>query len=177
MIRRAALDIETLDLAPTAVILSIGVAVFAPSGEVVDTFYSPLRRDDQEWVGRTTNADTLAWWQQQSPEARAILHTKGTAVHWVLEDLSHFLTKHQVEGVYGWGADFDNATVRCLARSLGQPEPWHYRMNRCGRTVVALAGNRIVPPERVGTHHNALDDAIFQARHIASALRVLTPEQ
>ncbi|GGA05881.1 hypothetical protein GCM10011408_28530 [Dyella caseinilytica] len=172
----AAIDIETLDRAPTAVVLSIGCAVFNRAGGILGTFHRVLSKLEQHRVGRTVGVDTLAWWKEQDEQARVLLTTPGDSVSGALHDLRHFLDSHAVAGVYGYGADFDNATVRSLAQTFGVDEPWHYRKNRCGRTVVALAGDRIALPERVGTHHNALDDAIFQARHIAAALNALNTE-
>ena len=48
---------------------------------------------------------------------------------------------------------------------------WPYRNNRCYRTLKGLLP--AIELERSGTHHNALDDAITQARHLQKIVRTL----
>lgn len=171
---RAAIDIETLDLEPTAVVLSIGVALFTLADGVIDTRYYVLDKESQHACGRTTRESTLQWWREQSPEARAVLDAAGVPVPVALTDLAAFLAGNSVIEVWGYGSDFDNVTVSSLSRAFGVDVPWHYRTNRCGRTVTALPQDETFGyPERVGTHHNAVDDAIYQANLVRNALRAL----
>lgn len=171
----ASIDIETLDLEPTAVVLSIGVALFTEDGEIVDTFYRVLDKDSQKDAGRTVRKSTLEWWEQQGDAARRVLTADGAPVSQVIAELATFLSR-PLSGVWGYGSDFDNVTVSSLCRSFGLDVPWHYKLNRCGRTVAALPPpGSFVSPQRVGVHHNAVDDAIYQARLIARALQALAP--
>jgi exodeoxyribonuclease VIII len=47
-------------------------------------------------------------------------------------------------------------------------QPWRHWNDRCYRTVKSLYPD--VKLERVGTHHNAVDDAESQARHLIAML-------
>ena len=53
-------------------------------------------------------------------------------------------------------------------KAVKRPVPWKWSMNRCYRTVKNLFPD--VKMERSGTHHNALDDARDQARHLMRIL-------
>lgn len=77
---------------------------------------------------------------------------------------------HDAE-VWGNGASFDNVILRGAYARNSTPAPWAWWNDRCYRTIKAL--HREVPMERLGTHHNALDDAISQALHL---IRMLNPD-
>jgi len=47
---------------------------------------------------------------------------------------------------------------------VGEDPPWSYRNDRCYRTLAAICPE--VKMERIGTFHNAVDDAKSQARHL-----------
>jgi exodeoxyribonuclease VIII len=72
--------------------------------------------------------------------------------------------------LWGNGADFDNAIlVNCFANTNIEP-CWKFWNHRCYRTLKSLSGDKS-KPKRVGTYHNALDDAITQAVHAMNIWR------
>lgn len=169
------LDLETLDTASSAVILSIGAVWFDERGlhgneSGADEFYRVLPIDEQIAKGRTTSPDTIEFWSQQDPETRHALeaHAK-TPVLDALLGLEVFLLRRSLDGVWGNGADFDNALISSLATSFGTHVPWKHRHNRCYRTLRALFPD-IEMPEVEGIQHHALDDAKAQAMHAANLL-------
>jgi hypothetical protein len=91
----------------------------------------------------------------------------------VLEDFSDFLARVPLRKrkIWGNGASFDNAILAELYRVAKHPSPWEYWNDRCYRTLKNLYKQVVPPPERKGTHHNALDDAVFQAEHAVSILK------
>lgn len=168
------LDLETLDTGPRSVVTSIGAVVFRPDEAVLgDTFYVELTDDllAQQKLGRTINGDTVKWWMQQDPAAKKIFANPGmpgVRVNTVLglDMFRKFVLEHEsVDGMWGNGADFDNIILGSLYEDYGLRKPWSYGNNRCFRTYKNHPG---VPHkyERTGTHHNALDDAITQAKHL-----------
>lgn len=74
--------------------------------------------------------------------------------------------------VWGNGADFDKPIIENAYYVLGMPRPWDDYRGRCYRTL-KNDWNRVAKPPREGTHHKALDDALFQARHLIA----ITAEQ
>ena len=66
--------------------------------------------------------------------------------------------------IWGNGAAFDNVVLASAFRATGMQVPWAFWNDRCYRTVKSLFSN--VKLKRSGTHHNALDDAVTQAKHL-----------
>jgi hypothetical protein len=162
-------DLETLSLKPTAVVLSIGLAAFTLPGGIIKEAYWILEQPTQLAKGRHVDPHTLDWWQRQSKEAREVFTTPGKDTATVLADMAAwFKALPDLAGVWGFGADFDNAILQSLYRDYDIPPPWPYKLNRCGRTVTAISPQR--RPAKFGTSHNALDDAIYQAATIRDSL-------
>jgi hypothetical protein len=158
------LDLETLDVRPTGVIVSLG-AVWFGDGRTGATFYGVFDLEDQVRYGRTMNPSTLRWWLKQTPEARAVFNAPPTRSSQVLADFVDFLGEGtRYCKVWGNGADFDNVMLGSLYETYGVPRPWNYGNNRCFRTLKNIGiAQGVIQPDRTGTHHNALDDAIYQA--------------
>jgi exodeoxyribonuclease VIII len=165
-------DLETLSLQPNALVLSIGLAAFTLPGGIVKQGYWILEQQTQRAHGRHVDPRTLDWWQHQSKEAREVFTAPGTDTAKALEAVAQwFGGLPELAGVWGFGADFDNAILQSLYRDFGLSVPWSYKLNRCGRTVTALAPCR--RPPRHGAHHNAMDDAAYQAATIRDSLMVI----
>ena len=170
------LDLETLDTTPTAVVVSIGAVAFNPrSKELGSTLYVEMTNDlnAQQKRGCTLSADTVVWWMRQGAQAR-ILFAEGdpatsnkVSTLEALELFSKFVTDNggNKAKIWGNGADFDNIILGNLYKAFDMPLPWSYSRNRCFRTVknIGVGPHKFV---RHGVHHNALDDAITQAKHL-----------
>ena len=70
--------------------------------------------------------------------------------------------------VWGNGASFDNVILSQMYRRHQIAQPWKWWNDRCYRTT--LAGHPPVNLDFVGTKHNALDDAMHQARTLIAIL-------
>lgn len=169
------LDLETLDTIPGGAILSIGAVEFDPiTGTLGRRFHEIINFDSCMQHGFTWSSDTKAWWGRQSPEARVTLERSmgnhGQPVKEVLhafgvwlEGLNHDGTSHTC--IWGNGAAFDNAFLAVAYVRVGRKLPWSFWNDRCLRTLKGLfAKDSIELPTRTGTYHNALDDAVYQAR-------------
>jgi exodeoxyribonuclease VIII len=90
----------------------------------------------------------------------------GAVVKYIIPDPKDFL-------VWGNGADFDLPILSAayVAAGFGGP-PWKPYNGRCYRTLKNLRPD-VPRPERRGTAHNALDDAVFQAEHAIALLAAL----
>ena len=165
------IDIETLGTAADAVILSIGAVRFDPHAvkdpEVTDCFYALVDLDQPD---RTVTDSTFRWWLGQDEEARFPLTSKQNVVSPELLPLALFrlhtmIAKTTVEGVWGNGADFDNAILQhAWSHTDHKTTPlWPYKANRCFRTFIAMSDPRRECAPQMNTH-NALEDALNQAR-------------
>lgn len=152
-------DIETLDVTPSAVILSIGACMMDPYGE---KFYIELARDTQ-WL-RTASKSTQEWWDQQGNMPHGTMH-----IETALLQFSAWLASLGGEPII-WckGTDFDISILTHAYRWLRLDVPWKYNNVRDCRTVFKLAGFK---PEKA--NHNALTDAIVQTKDLMYCLNQL----
>lgn len=156
------IDLETGDTASTAAIVSIGAVVFA-GPHAGPTFYQAVDITSSSAAGLTISDGTMAWWAKQSEQARAVFTDPDRLpLTAALGELAAFLGLPDVR-IWGNGASFDNAILANAYNRIGAPLPWKFWNDRCYRTVAAGIQAR---REQMGTHHNALDDAISQAEHL-----------
>ena len=64
------------------------------------------------------------------------------------------------------GADFDLPMLAHAYASYGMTVPWEFWNSRCVRTYRSLPGAKSVPKVEPLVAHNALHDAVAQARHM-----------
>lgn len=167
------MDLETMGLAPGCAVLSIGAVRFSVQDGLGDEFYAPIRLESCCAAGLTEDPSTRDWWERQNPEAKKLLRIverKGTpSLKTVLKRFAAFVQYVPSTLMWGNGADFDNPILAAAYRSVGLPQPWGPFNGRCYRTLKNIApGPKLA---RVGTYHNALDDAKSQALHAIALLK------
>lgn len=164
------IDLETLDTKATSVIVSVGVCAFDVHG-IHDKEYFVLECQEQLDKGRTVSFDTLEWWFSQSKDVTDAVFNQPnkTSVAAFLDKLVYFCSKNNVRKVYAQGTDFDLPKIYGLYDDYNKEHPWDFWLARDTRTVYDfMKGSK---PTRVGTHHNALDDAVYQAECVIVALK------
>lgn len=161
-------DLETLGNNNNSVILSIGAVAFdlREDEEFTNTFYAVVDPQSCIDVGLKMDVSTIMWWMQQSDDARKALDKKGDPLLGILSKFSDWYPKGAK--FWGNGATFDNVILSNAYTACKMQKPWRYSDDRCYRTVKALYPD--VKVERVGIHHNAVDDAITQAKHLVAML-------
>lgn len=174
-------DLETLGTAPGSAILSIGAVFFDPeTGALGAQFHEKITLASCEAAGLRMDAPTVLWWMEQSSEARQTVFFDGNAIPLqpVLVHFSTFLSTAdgglEKVRIWGNGAAFDNVLLREAYLAEGMIPPWNHWNDRCYRTLKNLRPD--VKMERSGTHHDALDDAVSQARHACAIFSVLRQE-
>ena len=165
------LDLETMGTGPTAAIIAIGAVEFdLAAGVIGERFYATIDLASAVHAGGVMDAATVMWWMQQSDAAREAFASGDEHIASVLQRFAVWMEARGVDvRVWGNGAAFDNVILASAYRRNGTPPPWQFRNNRCYQTVKALRPG--VPPVRVGTHHNAVDDAETQALHLMALMR------
>jgi hypothetical protein len=165
------LDIETMGGTPNGAIASIGAIRFDPFGdELADPFYVVVDLDGQEKYGRKFDGSTITWWLQQSREAQAELY-RGDRVKFVeaLEQFQKYVGPASVP-TWAYPSTFDHSIMQSAYQGVGMKYPVHYREQFCMRGLARMA--EVEPPvAKVGTDHNALDDAQFQAKWLQAILK------
>jgi hypothetical protein len=175
--RHIMLDLETMGTSPSAVIASIGAVSFSPFPKESDSlslFYKITTDwDVQISKGRTIDAGAVKFWLQEDPIAikELLIPEDGKLAVKTLSaliDFADFVGERKDVCIWGNGADFDNIILGSMYECFGLTRPWSYSRNRCFRTLKNMLPK--VTVSRTGTHHNALDDAIYQAQYMQQAL-------
>jgi len=176
-------DIETMGTTPGSPILTIGAVFFEPStGELGPQFYQVATLRSEMDNGALPDADTIMWWMQQSDQARAALSCEPLHIDRVLLRLLNFVEdqggSNNVQ-LWGNGSNFDNVLLRDAYRRSGLRPFWNFWNDRDVRTIVELGRQLAFDPKRempfTGEQHNALDDAIHQAKYVSAIWQKLVP--
>ena len=175
------LDLETLGSGSNAAILSIGAVLFDPYKvntyeELSQRFYKKIDIESAVRYGKI-DASTVKWWMNQGDAAKKEAFNGTDTLPQALNDFASFVMSNNVTGLWGNGASFDNVIIRNAwarvseLKQVAPPFPIPFWGDMCYRTVKGLVPQ--IKMERVGTHHNALDDAISQALHLQRVMEAL----
>lgn len=146
-----------------------------PNAPYADRRY-PLFRDP----------DTVAWWNDQSDEAKSaftdpadLAFGLSTFAEWLCAvagvDYEADNPKFRGPGhirLWAHGPSFDVSILEAAYGAVDLPVPWHYRAPRDTRTILEAAGmdpHKSLEDFATGTYHNALDDAVTQAKAVCAA--------
>ena len=166
-------DLETMGNGPQAAIIAIGAVEFdILTGEIGERFYTVIDLTSAVEAGGIMDASTVLWWMQQGDEARAAFSRDGEHIAKALQQFAGWVENRAPRDdvrVWGNGAAFDNVILASAYRRNGTQQPWQFWNDRCYRTVKAQ--HPAVKMQRSGTHHNAVDDAESQARHLIDMLK------
>lgn len=174
-------DLETVGTGANAAIVAIGAVQFSENG-LGKEFYATIDLEDCQRVGFDVEAATVLWWLKQSEAARHSTFTGNNTVYDALCQFSKYVVDLSIEAgsgygdvaVWGNGPSFDNALLRNAYTKCRIDPPWKFWMDRCHRTLQALPPPIGTPaPMRLGTHHDALDDARTQAQHASTIFAAL----
>jgi hypothetical protein len=163
------IDLETLGQGSHAVVISLGACFFDLSkGQILNTFYTALDVDEQIKSGREVDGSTLRWWMSQSGAAKKVFHEQARPAKEVLTIFSNWvLQTATISKIQAWGngSTFDISIMEDLFKQYSVKTPWMYNGVMDLRTFKRfVAGGAQV--EKLGTDHNALDDAISQATYV-----------
>jgi DNA polymerase III epsilon subunit-like protein len=169
------IDLETLDVLPSATILTIGAVKFDPFGDDVneptcEKFYVKVDVDSCDRIGCTVSQSTLDWWAGQSKAAQeaAFDPTDRISIEEAVQQLYKFCWG--AKRVWSHGVGFDLIILEHIFRKVGKAIPWQFWEARDTRTLFDIGINPNRPP--VLAHH-ALEDAWNQAVGVQNVYRAL----
>jgi hypothetical protein len=171
------IDLETLSTAPNAVLLTLGAVAFTPGIEQYTSFSLVFDLQEQSKQNRHIDPETILWWLKQSEEAKNNLiqneKLKSQDVH---HRLVEFMTKYLVPKfrIWSYGASADIVWLKSYFKDFDLSDLWSYKQEYCMRTLCALIdpdSNLRVKPT---VAHNALEDALAQAKTVAANLNKLS---
>ncbi|HDY8268978.1 TPA: 3'-5' exoribonuclease [Klebsiella pneumoniae] len=172
-------DLETMGKKHNAPIVAIGAVVFDPAtGSIGESFYKVVCLESSVNWGAVIDPSTVIWWLKQSSEARsAIVNDDAIPLLDALLQFREFVSDNVAGGskkaqVWGNGASFDNSILRSSYDCIAEDYPWEYWNDRDVRTMVELGQAIGFDPKTTipfeGDRHNALADAIHQARYVSA---------
>ncbi|EPW3745210.1 3'-5' exoribonuclease domain-containing protein [Klebsiella quasipneumoniae] len=172
-------DLETMGKKHNAPIVAIGAVVFDPAtGSIGESFYKVVCLESSVNWGAVIDPSTVIWWLKQSSEARsAIVNDDAIPLLDALLQFREFVSDTVAGGskkaqVWGNGASFDNSILRSSYDCIAEDYPWEYWNDRDVRTMVELGHAINYEPQKAipfeGERHNALADAIHQARYVSA---------
>lgn len=177
-------DLETMGKKNNAPIVAIGAVVFDPStGSIGESFYKVVCLESSVNWGAVIDPSTVIWWLKQSSEARsAIVNDDAIPLQDALLQFREFVSDNVAGGskkaqVWGNGASFDNSILRSSYDCIAEDYPWEYWNDRDVRTMVELGQAISFDPKTTipfeGSRHNALADAIHQARYVSAIWQLI----
>lgn len=169
------IDMETLDVLPSATILTIGAVKFDPFGDDVnepnmDKFYVKVDIDSCDKLGCTVSNATLEWWSKQEQAAQDEAFSPEGRIDIV--DAMNQLYKFcwGAKRIWSHGAGFDVIICEHLFRKIGKAVPWQFWEVRDTRTLFDIGINPNRPPV---LKHHALEDAWNQAVGVQNVYKSL----
>lgn len=174
MTRHVMIDLETLGVEHDAMIVAIGAVKFDPMDKdiEIDSFHAIIDVESCAPFKFSMSPQTVTWWMHPDRnEARKIFSSdEKVDIVTALDALASWYGPDSLP-TWGNGAAFDNVILRTAYQKTGLICPWHFYHDRCYRTSKGFAPH--VDMKRVGTHHNALDDAVSQVRHLQAIIENL----
>lgn len=174
MTRAIMFDLETMGTRPGDIILSIGACVFEPHSDWIgETLHLHIDADESELRGFKARMRTVRWWFEQDAEPRAALkegQKNAVSPFAAIDGFCNFVNSAGNDpDVWCNGNSFDIPILAAYFDHFHLELPWQFWQERDLRTLKGLnKGARI---ERAGVHHNALDDAIHQAKLVQHILQ------
>lgn len=175
------IDLETLGLGPYSPIIQIGAALFNSEGTILDTFQVTIHPAGQSPV----DLETVKWWLNQGDSGAEALRKSFNSPVWILEAMhlfSSWMTTCQdcdESGRFGGPVLFrgnkDMSWLENAFETQRQHIPFHFQQvheqRQFMRTAEFLGYDRRSMGDRLTSQHDALNDAIWQAKCAAAAVR------
>ena len=172
------IDLETLDVSPRAVVLSIGAIVFDfKRMQTLRTYEATLQLEDQTAAGRTVKTSTVHWWLEQSSEARLAITSpdalarKSISYDLMLKELKSFLPSDGF--VTAKPAMFDLAIIS----DMHGGDLFRHRRGFDMHTLCCVIDpNRELCPQNA-LAHSALADARWQLEWLVNIVKKMDDRQ
>ncbi len=166
------IDIETLGICATSVVLSVGVVVFDDEYNIIDKKMYVLDKREQLEKGRTYNKDTIEFWNNQPVEAKKQFHTDHLySIEEFKNDFNKFVRSYDIDLVWSTAPNLDIACIQTLLeldKNGDSVIPWKFNKIRDVRTVRDYLKQY---PKREGVYHDAIDDCLYQIECLKLSIR------
>lgn len=168
------IDLETLSVQTTGVILSIGAVAFdIDTGKTFEQF-EIFPEVDSQLENRTVAWSTIKWWFTQEHEARqSQVNVDRIKLDESLKQLINFISLNCESGFKVWANGFDINLLDHAYNQIGIKSPWSYKNVLDLRSMVWLSKISTNQYGSVGTKHTALADCLWQIAILADAYKII----
>jgi hypothetical protein len=161
------IDIETLDTAPTAKVLAIGIAIAnIAERKVVSSTEFVLDTSDIYQHGRTQSAETMDWWLE-SPARKSLINKyrqqHGYTVASVAVRIAGFIDTFKVDAILVKSNSFDLPILDSLFSKNNPLKAISFRNVMDIRTISLVSSKADLLRPSTCTVHSAIEDAKYQA--------------
>ena len=170
------IDFEALGTSADSVIMSMGAVRFNLDSDEIDdeAFYASISIDSNLEASRRIDESTLIWWLGQSKDAQKVFtEPKLTLENAICEFFEWFGEKDGNIRVWSNGADFDIPMMAHAVKHFGWELPWNFWNHKCFRTFKGLPCAKSAKKSENQLAHNALADAVAQAKHAQAIQAVM----
>jgi hypothetical protein len=176
------IDIETLDIRPSAVVFQVGLLafndpLFGDDGKVLEEKLLHLDILPQILRGRTIDSSTVQFWKEQEVSSWARGPQEIVTTGTVFSEIARMMGEHGVGDVWSNSPSFDAVIMRSLAESMG-PEIFQFPtfrddmdMRTLKRLMQRLGLMKDAPTSE--TTHHALQDCRDQKNTVVFMLQGL----
>lgn len=174
--RHVMIDLETWGKSAGCALRSIGARQFDPysnrSGGA--SFYANISKESCVEAGLLIDKSTEEWWGlPKNAGAQETLEKNQHSLRDVMMDYCAWFRDNKLMFTWSQGANFDQPILEAALAACGIEPPWKFWDSRCTRTAYGMAAFNPRTIRRVGTHHNALDDADHQILCVQAAHKKL----
>ena len=172
--RQVVVDLETLSTRPNACIVSIGAVAFNLQDGILDEFFINVDASNSRKHGLHIDLNTIEWWKQQSKEAQEAWQQDPQPLDYALEKFAEFYQTGNP--IWGNGSSFDITILESAYYAVGWDKdkvygkhlPWKFWDIYDMRTLTSILGKKL---QKTGVDHNALDDAMAEAKLLIDMLK------
>lgn len=165
--RQIVVDLETLSARPNSCIVSIGAVAFTLQDGITEEFFINVDPVTCKELGLHISKDTIQWWSEQSKEAIQSWQKDPVSLQEAMDKFRIFYGNKSVP-IWGNGSSFDITILESAIFALGEKDtPWKFWDIYDMRTLTNILGRRL---EKTGINHNALHDAIAEAKLLIDML-------
>lgn len=167
------IDIETMGKAPNGAIVAVGGRLFNKD-EMGKGFEVYIEANSAQKFG-TVDDSTMQWWSKQDHEVyQRAFNGRILSPDAALRFLK-FVEETQPEQIWAYPPQFDIVIMQSWFERIGLKWPFHYRAERCARTMRAWGESFGVNFDDCYsgiTKHLPLDDATAQAKVVQKVLNL-----
>jgi hypothetical protein len=131
-------DIETVATSSDAAVIAIAAVPFGEAWATVPQPFTSFISPGLAVLYGRSDPKTVEWWNQQDPKVRDLVFGGLEQPQVAFQRLATYVDSYSPTTVWAFPPQFDLTILRYQFDVHGIKTPWHYRDERCARTLKAF---------------------------------------